>query len=140
MACGLITPTASPYSIPAYLGFLLAFYIAVNLGFVLLAFGVEIGAKWLIIGRRKPGAYPWDEHSYNIRWKCHLATVNLRKHLLGYIHGSWYIVAYYRALGATIGKNVCLFPTGSSSVRMRSSAGCGRPSQLLRSQPCACCV
>ena len=114
--CGVIELGPPKLADWHYLLMLLVMYIPTCLGMVLVAFGVEISVKWLVVGRRQPGGYPWDESSYNFRWKVHLATVNLRKHLLNHIHGSWYMVAYYRLLGATIGKNVCLFPTGSSPM------------------------
>ena len=39
---------------------------------------LDIGGKWLIIGRRTPGRYNWDESSYNQRWELHKQLQGLR--------------------------------------------------------------
>ena len=36
--------------------------------------------------------------------------------ILGLINGTEYLVWYFRALGATIGKNVCLYPNGGDPM------------------------
>ncbi len=92
--------------------------LAVHLGLSLLAFGIDIGAKWIIIGRRNPGVYSWDISSYCQRWKMHLTMQQILKSekgshgLLEKIQGSQWLVYYFRAMGCTIGKNVCLYPNG----------------------------
>ena len=77
-----------------------------------------IVAKWLIIGRRAQGSCDWDKSSYCQRLQLHLV---LSKPLykgygnggvLGAISGSAYIVWYYRALGAKIGRDCALFAGG----------------------------
>lgn len=104
---------------------LLGVYIAVHFAMVLGACGIEIGAKWFFMGQRTAGQYPWDSSTYLMRWNCYLAVEVIRKHLLAYIQGSVYLCLYFRALGCTIGRNVCLFPT----VRVASHA---RPSEGAR--------
>lgn len=78
--------------------------------------------KWIIIGRRHEGAYHWDKSSYCQRWQLHL-TLSRPLHrgygnggVLAPLCGSAYIVWYYRALGATIGKNVALYPGGKAGL------------------------
>jgi acyl-CoA synthetase (AMP-forming)/AMP-acid ligase II/acetyltransferase-like isoleucine patch superfamily enzyme len=75
-----------------------------------LASAAGVGYKWVLIGRRKPGAYDWDKSSYNARWKLY-TTVSFID--LGEICGSAYMVLWYRALGCKMGPNVCLWPQGS---------------------------
>ena len=40
----------------------------------------------------------------------------IRAHLLDYFTGSAYLVWYFRALGCTIGKDTCLYPTGGDPM------------------------
>ncbi|KIP01343.1 hypothetical protein PHLGIDRAFT_17261 [Phlebiopsis gigantea 11061_1 CR5-6] len=84
----------------------------------LLAMAWVIGTKWLVIGRRVEGSCAWDTHSYCQRWQLHLTLSRLlyRGHgnggVLGPLTGSAYIVWFYRALGATIGKNCAVWAGG----------------------------
>lgn len=84
---------------------------------------IDIGGKWLIIGRRTPGRYNWDKSSYNQRWQLHKQLQGLRSGAGTYGHsivsfwqGSQYLVWYFRALGAHIGDRVCLYPNGASPM------------------------
>ena len=99
-----------------YLAALFGMYVAVHAVMVLGAFLLDISAKWAIMGRRQPGQYPWDTSSYCMRWNLYLSFAVIRKQLLNYIQGSEYLVMYFRALGANIGRNVCLYPTGSDPM------------------------
>ena len=83
-----------------------------------IALAYVVIAKWLVIGRRVQGSYDWDKSSYCQRWQLHLV---LSKPLfkgygiggvLGTISGSAYIVWYFRALGAKIGRDCALFASG----------------------------
>ncbi|ACB94744.1 Pls/PosA family non-ribosomal peptide synthetase [Beijerinckia indica] len=80
---------------------LIGVYMAINISTVLIA----IAAKWLIIGRTKPGRYPlWGV--YFFRWW-------LTKRFLGLVHLKWFqgspiMRLYLRALGAQIGKDALL--------------------------------
>lgn len=93
----------------------------VHLGLSLLALGIDIVTKWVIIGRRKQGEYSWDISSYCQRWKIHLTMQQIIKSehdnhgLLEKIQGSQWLVFYFRALGCTLGKNVCLYPNGGGA-------------------------
>ena len=100
----------------AYMSTMFGVYCAVHLVMVVLAYVIEIGLKWLLLGRRKVGVYPWETSSYCMRWNLYLAGAVVRSGLVSYLHGSAYLVWYFRALGCTIGKDVCLFPTGSDPM------------------------
>lgn len=101
-----------------YVGSLLGIYMGINAGYYLGAILVDIGSKWLIIGRRKPGSYAWHESSYCQRWKLHLLIQNIRSTfpILHQLQGTPFLVWYFRALGCNIGSNVCLYPTGGDPM------------------------
>ena len=99
-----------------YWAALLGVYIGVHLLMVMLAYLLEVLAKWLLLGRRRAGVYPWDKSSYCMRWNMYLASTVFRRGLLSYLHGSAYLVWHFKALGCSIGKDVCLFPTGSDPM------------------------
>jgi hypothetical protein len=85
--------------------------------YTLVAISVDIGAKWLIMGRRKQGSYPWDQSSYCQRWQLYLTVQVIRRgSFLERLQGTQYLVWYFRALGATIGKDVCLYPNGGDPM------------------------
>jgi non-ribosomal peptide synthetase-like protein len=83
------------------IGMLVPFYLWLTP--VLMAVG--IGAKWLIIGRYKPGAYPlWG--SYYMRW-----WLVSRLQILsgaGLFLGTPLMPVYYRLMGAKVGKGCAL--------------------------------
>lgn len=81
-----------------------------------------IATKWLVIGRRKEGPCAWDESSYCQRWQLHL-TLSRPLHrgysnggIIAPLAGSAYIVWFFRALGATIGRNVSIFAGGTAGL------------------------
>jgi non-ribosomal peptide synthetase-like protein len=80
---------------------LLGVYISINIAIVAIA----IAAKWVIIGRTKPGRYPlWGVYYY--RWW-------LARRFLGLVHTKWFqgsplLPLYMKAIGAKIGKNTLL--------------------------------
>jgi len=82
----------------------------------------DITVKWVLIGRRKPGLYDWDQSSYCQRWQLHLTlTPFMLKDvgsggILAPLTGSAYIVWYFRALGATIGENCGLWVGGNPGL------------------------
>ena len=89
----------------------------------LVVFAIDIGGKWLIIGRRQVGNYDWDVSSYNQRWQLHKQLQDFRRGLgtrgnsiVAYIQGSQYLVWYFRLLGADIGENVVLYPNGAEPM------------------------
>jgi hypothetical protein len=83
---------------------------------------VDIGAKKILIGTRQVGAFSWDENNYCQRWQLYLSLVPIRHFMAGgrdvleCFLGSPFLVMYYRALGATIGRNVCLYPNGADPM------------------------
>ncbi len=84
---------------------------------VLLCFAVEISAKWTLVGKRKEGRYNWDSSKYGQNWEFYQIMGQVRKlnrvMTTDLLAGTPYITMYYSALGATIGKNVCLYPAGA---------------------------
>jgi acyl-CoA synthetase (AMP-forming)/AMP-acid ligase II/acetyltransferase-like isoleucine patch superfamily enzyme/acyl carrier protein len=97
-------------------------FLPLHLASVAGALGLLIGTKWLIIGRRVPGEHHWHRSSYCQRWKIHhvIASITSRwtgsRDLLSLFEGSVYLVWIFRALGAQIGENVCLYPNGADPL------------------------
>ena len=81
-----------------------------------------IATKWVLMGRRTPGRYDWDQSSYCQRWQLHLILSRLMFDGFGYggvlapLTGSAYIVWYFRALGATIGENCGVWVGGNPGL------------------------
>ena len=100
----------------------LAAVIPVNAALTLFALTVDILSKWLLMGHRKEGAYPWDSSSYCQRWQIYLTLQEIRRGersrtgILDMIEGSPYLVWYFRSIGANIGKDVCLYPNGGDPM------------------------
>jgi hypothetical protein len=96
--------------------------IPVNVGLMVVVLTIDISAKWLLMGRRSEGAYPWDTSDYCQRWQMYLTLQEIRRGersktgLLDMLEGSVYLVWYFRALGGKIGKNVCLYPNGADPM------------------------
>ncbi|KAH8836233.1 hypothetical protein RJ55_10058 [Drechmeria coniospora] len=88
----------------------------------MLALAVVIASKWLLLGRRQPGNYDWDKSPYCQRWQLFLCIEKLRRQcysglgILGLLTGTSWIVLYFRALGANIGKDCALFASGRPSL------------------------
>jgi acetyltransferase-like isoleucine patch superfamily enzyme len=98
-----------------------SFVIVLNIQ-ALIAILWTIGAKWLVIGRREAGPCEWDKSSYCQRWQLHL-TLSRPLHrgygnggVLAPLGGSAYIVWYYRALGAKIGKDCAIWAGGKAGL------------------------
>ena len=93
-------------------------YACVNI----LSLVVDIAAKWLILGRRQKGTYPWDKSSYCQRWQMYLTIQEIRRGeggetgVLDLIQGSEYLNMYFRALGGKVGRDVCLYPNGGDPM------------------------
>ncbi|CAJ2502409.1 Uu.00g098030.m01.CDS01 [Anthostomella pinea] len=109
----------SVFTLYGYFAVLISAFITVQ---VVLALGALIAAKWLLLGRRQPGNYDWDKSSYCQRWQLYLTLEKLRQHCLGgsgilsFFSGTAYAVWYFRALGATIGRDCALFVNGKPSL------------------------
>ncbi|KAJ7262978.1 acetyl-CoA synthetase-like protein [Mycena rebaudengoi] len=95
----------------------LSFVIVLNIQAVLVIFWM-IATKWIIIGRRQDGQYPWDTSSYCQRWQLHLVLSGFVDQgyrnggVLGPLTGTAYFVWYLRAIGSKVGKNCALYPGG----------------------------
>ncbi|CAI7643953.1 unnamed protein product [Penicillium glandicola] len=103
-------------------GLLCAFISAISVLQAFLALGIIVCIKWMVMGRRKEGAFHWDKSSYNQRWQFLLSCETLIKDCYGgagilpMISGSAYISWYYRLLGAKIGKDCAIHANGSPSI------------------------
>ena len=83
------------------MGMLLAVYSAINA----VSFCVVIAAKWLILGRTRPGRYPlWG--TYYFRWWLTQRLTPLAH--IKWLQGSPAIRLYLRLLGAKIGRDVLI--------------------------------
>lgn len=97
-------------------------FIPLHIGLVFVALSIDILGKWILLSRREPGTYSWDYSSYCQRWQLYLTLQEIRRAerhksgILDMIQGSIYLVYYFRALGATIGENVCLYPNGGDPM------------------------
>ncbi|KAI8666877.1 Carrier domain-containing protein [Fusarium sp. Ph1] len=86
------------------------------------ALAIVICSKWSLLGRRMPGNYDWDKSSYCQRWQIFLGIERIRRQcyqgngVLGLLTGTSWIVFYFRALGADIGKDCALFANGTPSL------------------------
>lgn len=95
-----------------------AFYSILSI----LAISITIAAKWILLGRRRKGNYDWDKSSYCQRWQIFLTVEAIRRRcfsgngILGMLTGTHFCVLYFRALGATIGKDCALFAGGRPSL------------------------
>ncbi|KXN91106.1 Putative peroxisomal-coenzyme A synthetase [Leucoagaricus sp. SymC.cos] len=104
-----------------YMLIVMCFIVALNIQ-AAVAILWAIATKWLVIGERREGRYEWDKSDYCQRWQLHLSLCRLLHKgygtggILGHLNGSAYIVWFYRALGATIGKNCALFAGGISGL------------------------
>lgn len=110
--------------VPLY-GVVLTIVSGLSVGYIatlVWVLSVDICSKWLLLGRREVGEYSWDQNSYCQSWQLYLSVLSIRHFLAGgrdvldCFLGSWYLVAYFRSQGATIGKNVCLYPNGADPM------------------------
>lgn len=87
-----------------------------------LALLIVVASKWILLGRRMPGNYDWDRSSYCQRWQIFLSIERLRRRcfhsqgVIGLLTGTNWIVLYFRALGAEIGKDCALFANGNPGL------------------------
>ncbi len=92
---------------------LVTVYMFINIATVAIA----IGAKWLIIGRTKPGRYPlWGV--YFFRWW-------LARRFIGLVHIKWFqgspfMRLYLRALGAKVGSDAIIGEVDAGAIDLVS--------------------
>jgi acyl-CoA synthetase (AMP-forming)/AMP-acid ligase II/acetyltransferase-like isoleucine patch superfamily enzyme len=83
---------------------------------IIVCFIVEISAKWILLGQRSQGRYNWDTSNYGQNWELYQIMTSVRKlhrvSTLDFLAGTPYLNTYFRCLGATIGKDCCLYPAG----------------------------
>ncbi|KAB8263263.1 hypothetical protein BDV32DRAFT_146595 [Aspergillus pseudonomiae] len=88
----------------------------------LAVMGFTIAAKWVLLGRRSEGYFPWDMNSYSQRWQIMLAIERLIDQypgnigILTLISGMAYLPVFYRAMGATVGKDCALAADGNPDI------------------------
>jgi len=85
---------------------------------VIFLVGLQIALKWSVIGRLRPGAYDFDKSDYIQRWKMYTTMTWLTRRMggnkvPGHVGGTMYVVWLFRAFGADIGEDVCLYPNGA---------------------------
>lgn len=87
-------------------------FIGYAIALWLLILSVSIGAKWVIIGRYKPGAYPlWG--SYYLRWWLVSRLQALSG--IGLLTGTPLVSVYFRLMGAKVGRH-CALETAQCSI------------------------
>lgn len=87
----------------------------------ILAILFVVATSWLVIGPRQPGNYDWDQSNYCQMWNLHITLTHIMKGtgdtgVLPSLAGTAYMVWYLRALGAKIGKNCAIWPSGQFDV------------------------
>ncbi|KKA26603.1 hypothetical protein TD95_003413 [Thielaviopsis punctulata] len=110
------------FSVPFMLGWMIAITCIFVTVQAVLVLSVVVAGKWILMRRRMPGNYDWDKSSYCQRWQIFLGMERLRRScirghgVLGLLSGTYYITLYYRAMGATIGKDCALFAGGTPTL------------------------
>ncbi|KAJ3069860.1 hypothetical protein HDU98_007071 [Podochytrium sp. JEL0797] len=97
----------------------LYFVLGVILSYSAIAitiFLLPILSKWILLGHLQTGNHNWDRSSYCQRWQMHISIQKILEKVQDQIRGSYYLVAYFRALGANVGDGVCLYPTGADPM------------------------
>merc|ERR1712151_219950 len=89
-------------------------FVALHVALLCVHLAIDVCMKWVLIGRRCPGVYPYDESSYCQRWEQYKTKAQMSMDSLGLLGGSWWMVQYYRFLGANVGRDACLYPWGAS--------------------------
>ena len=92
----------------------------VNIIRIFLWLAIELGAKWSLMGRRRPGVYNYDVSSYAQRWELYQLIAKIRKFgrysFLQFFFGTPYMVNYFRWMGGDIGRDCCLYPVGADPL------------------------
>jgi acyl-CoA synthetase (AMP-forming)/AMP-acid ligase II/acetyltransferase-like isoleucine patch superfamily enzyme/acyl carrier protein len=110
------------YDVLGALLVLCGFYLPLYLASVVGALWIRISTKWLVVGHRVAGEHFWHQSSYCQRWKIHCVISAITSHwsgsrdLLTFFEGSAFLVWFFRAQGAQIGHNVCLYPNGADPM------------------------
>jgi len=104
----------------------LLLYMIIFTGLCIVSTLLNILFKWVVIGRRVVGQQGWDTHSYCQRWQIYLTLEQIARRpkvgdltgggFMALLQGSWYLCWFFRRLGATIGQDVCLYPTSADPM------------------------
>lgn len=90
--------------------------------FAIVSIAILLLSKRLLIGKFRPGVYDWNTSSFCRRWQLLYAIEKLtrecyiEKGLLSMLTGTHWLVLFYRAMGAKIGKDCALFAGGVPSL------------------------
>jgi len=104
-----------------HLGIIMGCYFVLSNIQSVLAVVWVITTKWIVIGRRKAGKYEWDQSNYCQRWQLHLTLSRLASHghggsIMAALTGTAWMVLFYRLMGAKIGKDCALYPSGKPGL------------------------
>ncbi|RDH32908.1 acetyl-CoA synthetase-like protein [Aspergillus welwitschiae] len=106
----------------AVYGVLAAIMVAVTLAQGILSLGIVIASKWMLLGQRREGSYPYDRSSYCQRWQIQ-RTIDILieesfggRGILSLISGTAYLSWFYRAMGAKIGSDCALSANGEPHI------------------------
>lgn len=80
---------------------------------VLFLVVLDVNLVYLVLGRRTPGTYNWDETSFCQRWLLARCIHKIVNDPLECLRGTPMMNRYFRLHGATIGEGCCLYPTGA---------------------------
>ncbi|PYI02480.1 acetyl-CoA synthetase-like protein [Aspergillus sclerotiicarbonarius CBS 121057] len=106
----------------AVYGVLAAIIAAVTLVQGVVSLGIVIATKWILIGQRHEGSYPYDHSSYCQRWQIQRTVDHVVNDsfggvgLLPLFSGTAYLCWFYRAMGATIGSDCALAANGDPNI------------------------
>lgn len=83
---------------------------------VLLCFGIDVTAKWSLLGQRKPGVYNYDVSDYAQKWELYQILTRIRRdgriNLVEFLAGTEFMTFFFRLCGCKVGKGCCLYPAG----------------------------
>ncbi|GAA91832.1 hypothetical protein AKAW_09946 [Aspergillus luchuensis IFO 4308] len=106
----------------AVYGVLAAVMAAVTLVQTVLSLGIVIAVKWILVGQRTEGSYPYDGSSYCQRWQI-MRTIDILIEesfggtgILSLLTGTAYLSWFYRAMGAKIGADCALNANGDTHI------------------------
>jgi non-ribosomal peptide synthetase-like protein len=107
--------TTMKVALVVYLGLgltaLLALLPALTVGAVLMVFALPIALKWALIGRYRPGEhYLWSVWMWRNELVFEMDTLP-SLYVGPLVDGTPWLPMYYRAMGARIGRQVCLHRT-----------------------------
>ncbi|PYH66616.1 acetyl-CoA synthetase-like protein [Aspergillus vadensis CBS 113365] len=106
----------------AVYGVLAAVMAAVTVVQGVVTLGIAITTKWILLGRRREGSYPYDRSSYCQRWQIQRTIDILIEETFGGIgirsllSGTAYLCWFYRAMGAKIGADCALSANGEPHI------------------------